>query len=276
MRHLVLFAFLGCGGTDPASFPDGGTLEGQHSAERRVRKRHVEPDGWRRGARAAYNLLPVTLRHERAKGETFDPRFFEKDDRFWPIVDAARRFADRTDWPDPEEHVADGVRFVTAKKQKTLNPDEMYDGQIVRGIVPTRPRCWHDFLNALVWATFPKAKMALHKRQHDLVRAWIPPGATVLPNARTREHDAVALIDEGGMLVLGDFPIPFGHALFEGLVHRVPAMIARTVPFQTDERSIEAADRLLADFIRTPIVPEQLPRFPFSDYRFRRSDRKHP
>ena len=208
----------------------------------------------------------MTLRHERAKGETFDPRFFEKDDRFWPIANAASRFADRTDWPEPEELAAAGVRFVTASKKKTLDPDAMYDGQIVRGIVPTRPRCWHDYLNAMVWATFPRAKAALHARQYELVRAWIPAGATSMPNARTREHDAVAIVDEGGVILLGDFPIPFGHALFEGLVHRVPAMIARTVAFDTSERTIEAADRLLAERVRHPMVPEDLPRFAFSDY----------
>ncbi len=215
------------------------------------------------------------LRKVRALGERFDPRFFERDPRFWPIAHVARRFADRDDWPAPEEHAADGVRFVTARKPRRqrrqgTDVEDMYDAHIVRGAVPTRARCWHDYLNALVWASFPKSKAALHARQHAVVRAWIPPGATALPNARTREHDALALIDEGGVIVLSDgrteLAVPFGHALFEGLVHGVPAMIARAIPFSVvslPEAPIGVADALLAERLRAPIVPEDLPRFSF-------------
>ena len=80
---------------------------------------------------------------------------------------------------------------------------------------------WHDFMNALVWATFPRAKAALHRQQHALYQAWATPGATRLPNARTREQDGLALVDEGGVVILasnaGDLVVPFGHALFEGI-----------------------------------------------------------
>jgi hypothetical protein len=218
----------------------------------------------------------MLLRKVRALGERFDSTFFERDARFWPIADAARRFADRQDWPAPEEHAADGVRFVAAPKprrhrRKVIDVDDMYDAHIVRGIVPTRARCWHDYLNALVWASFPMSKAALHARQHAVIRAWIPPGATTLPNARTREHDALALIDEGGVIVLsaGDanLAVPFGHALFEGLVHGVPAMIARAIPFHVEripEAPVPVADALLAERLRAPLVPEDLPRFSFS------------
>ena len=218
----------------------------------------------------------MRLREARMLGERFDPRFFERDARFWPIAEAARRFADRHDWPAPEEHAADGVRFITAPKPRRhrrrgpVDVDDMYDAHIVRGTVPTRARCWHDFLNALVWASFPKSKAALHARQHAVVRAWIPEGATTLPNARTREHDALALIDEGGVVVLSDgraeLAIPFGHALFEGLVHGVPSMVARSIPFTIDALPAEplpVADTLLSDRLRAPLVPEDLPRFSF-------------
>jgi hypothetical protein len=221
----------------------------------------------------------MTLRSARALGETFDARFFERDERFWPIARAASRFAERTDWPAPEEHVAEGVRFVTAKIAKprrhrrkmrapVIDKTDLYDAHIVRGTVPTRPRCWHDYLNALVWATFPKSKAALHRRQLRAMLEWIPDGATELPNARTREHDALALVDEGGVILLGGKPIAFGHALFEGLVHGVPAMIARAIPFSVSELPradlLPMADELLASRLEAPLVPEDLPRFPFS------------
>lgn len=77
---------------------------------------------------------------------------------------------------------------------------------------------WHDFLNALVWLTFPNAKRAFHRRQHAAIERSIPAGATHPPNARTREQDALALIDEGGVLMVEGRTMFFGHALYEGLV----------------------------------------------------------
>jgi hypothetical protein len=124
---------------------------------------------------------------------------------------------------------------------------------------------WHDYLNALVWASFPRSKLALHRRQHAAIEQWLPPGATQLPNARTPELDTLALLDEGGVIVLDDGTRPvdaaiadeaswifFGHALFEGLVFGWPAMISRAVVLDARGRprvsggSVELADELLA------------------------------
>lgn len=225
----------------------------------------------------------MKLRAVRALGQPFDARFFERDPRFWPIARAARTFASATGWPSPEDYGAafgDGpapVRFVTtAPRRKRGGPvdlDAMYDARIVRGEVPTRACHWHDFLNALVWASFPRAKAALHRRQHALILGWATPGATMLPNARTRAQDALALVDEGGVVLLraGDVEsaVPFGHALFEGLVLGTRAMIARAVvvdvaavPAEDDERT-ELADFCLASRLELPLVPEDLPRHRF-------------
>jgi hypothetical protein len=139
----------------------------------------------------------------------------------------------------------------------------MYDARIVQGVVPTRPGNWHDFLNALVWATFPRAKAALHRRQHALIRSWIPPGATRLPNARTREQDALALLDEGGILLLQATgqraPIPFGHGFFEGLALGTMALVPRGFVLEcselpcTPEARILRADELLAAAVEAPL-----------------------
>lgn len=228
----------------------------------------------------------VKLRIVRSRGEVFDPRFFERDPRFWPIVPAAQVFAEYTEWPEPEAYARAfrgreaPVRFVSTppkprrrREPAALDLSTMYDAQVVRGTVPTRPRCWHDFMNALVWATFPRSKKALHARQDELIRAWIPPGATSLPNARTRAQDALALVDEGGVLLLssGDevLAVPFGHALFEGIVFQTPAMIARGAPLTVAklpprEAAAEVADALLAERLLASMTPEDLPRFPFS------------
>jgi hypothetical protein len=98
-----------------------------------------------------------------------------------------------------------------------------------------------------VWAVFPEAKWQLHARQHRAVRARLDSAArSTLPGARTREQDALALLDEGGVVIacrpasldrarsaLSERreaeairlfaerearAVVFGHAIFEGLV----------------------------------------------------------
>ncbi len=201
-------------------------------------------------------------------------------------------FADCTDWPDVERYndllpPSLSARFVLQmpvvrrrNEQLIRRPEDLYDACIGRGEIPTRARSWHDYLNALVWATFPRAKSALHARQHTVIERWLrDEGAvredgtiTTLPNARTREHDALALVDEGGIVVLdtGDRqePIVFGHALFEGLVMGTPSMISRGVEVRrtselTPDREtwVAIADAELAERLSAPLLPEQLPRY---------------
>lgn len=142
------------------------------------------------------------------------PRFFEASHLFSAIRDVAMRFADDESFPSPERidellHDRTPVRFVRASQRDK----QLYDARIVsNGEVSTRDGSWHDFSNALVWATFPLTKMAVHRRQNALV----VPGAS----HRTPEGDALAMLDEGGVFVVGPgaAPIVFGHAIFEGLV----------------------------------------------------------
>jgi hypothetical protein len=240
------------------------------------------------------------VRHEHA---AFAARFFDAREEFWPIARAARTFADHAAWPRVEEYAgafvdpaAAPVDFVAALPRRRRPPgpidrSQLYDAIIVqRRQVPTRPSMWHDYLNALVWATFPRAKLELHRRQHAAIERWVPPGATQLPNARTRELDALALIDEGGVLALDDGARPvrelvddpsgwifFGHALFEGLVFGRPAMISRAVvldargrerpaPFRSEATAL-LADELLAAALAdgsAVATPDALSRLPLS------------
>ena len=233
---------------------------------------------------------PERLRLVRQERSSFDGRFYERREENWPIARAASTFADRSDWPDVTEYTTafEGeppVRFELAPVKRRrpqgqlIVRSSLYDAMIVqRRVVPTRPRMWHDYLNALVWATFPRSKLALHGRQHRAIERWIPEGATQLPNARTRELDALALVDEGGILILdrgdaGELSVLFGHALFEGLVLEQPAMVARAVVL--DARGHEApsdtasavrlADALLAATLADEsriVSPDELPRHP--------------
>lgn len=168
------------------------------------------------------------------------PRFFAENDLFAPIREVAERFADDAAFPSPEridEVLRDrvSVRFVRAS-QKDKEP---YDALIVRdGVVRTRDGSWHDFLNALVWATFPLAKAALHRRQHGLV----VPGAS----RRSPEGDALAMLDEGGAFFTGpgSAPIVFGHAIYESLVIRRPLYAAGLDLGGPDEVDRRAAERI--------------------------------
>ena len=167
--------------------------------------------------------------------------FIDLSPLFWPLASAARTL-DGDAFPQPE--IIDamlgaraGVRFerqkpVSRRRRGPRDPALMYDARIKAGCVPTRPGSWHDLMNALVWATFPTAKRALHDRQHELV----VPAAPGESARRTREADTLALLDEGGLVVVSETPfddegrlraalerqqatlIVFGHAIYEGIV----------------------------------------------------------
>jgi hypothetical protein len=118
-------------------------------------------------------------------------------------------------------------------------------------------------MNALVWATFPLAKRALHERQHGLV----VPAAPGESARRPRELDALALFDEGGLLVTREpsaaeapteeqlaaeieagksTAFVFGHAIYEGIVLGWSAPLASVVCVPC---SPPDADRALATVV---------------------------
>lgn len=73
-----------------------------------------------------------------------------------------------------------------------------YEQAIADGCIPTRDHSWHDAFNLVVFAGFPAAKRALHAR----VRAAQARRPAAGP--RSREEDALALLDETALLVVGD------------------------------------------------------------------------
>lgn len=158
---------------------------------------------------------------------SWDPSFFRRNALFWPIAPVAEKLEGFTRWPEPAELAClfDGdapVRFepaaARARHGRRLGASERYDALITeRRIVPTRRGSWHDLLNALVWATFPRAKLALHARQNEAVTSRLGPDLR-LPGERTPDQDAVAMLDEGGVVLVGESPIVFGHAIYERLV----------------------------------------------------------
>lgn len=200
-----------------------------------------------------------SLRGVRSTERAFDGAFFQKSSAFWPIVRAARHFASRSDWPEVEEYDAllerPSVCFRPARgrprrRPHPVEPRTLYDGRIVLdGVVPTRAGSWHDYLNALVWAAFPQAKLALHRRQlAELVRE-VEQNDGRLPGARTKSHDAVAAIDEGGVILVRaktEVPILFGHALFEELALRARSVVPRAMVIDAPEVPDDPVELLAA------------------------------
>ncbi|WP_437827625.1 DUF3025 domain-containing protein [Sorangium sp. So ce1153] len=224
----------------------------------------------------------------------WDPLFHEKSRLYWPIRPRAEAFARSAGWPPVEDYnraLGEGfpVRFAEQaprprrrRRRGPLDPAALYDARIhVEGRVPTRPSNWHDFLNMLVWAAFPRAKAELHARQHRAIAARLDPGAASLPPARTRELDGLALLDEGGLLLLYDehahaharrAPLPgdasdlrrcadevreavqrgeaaalvFGHALYESLLQRGPTVHAMVQPLPCEGPLPAAPDALVS------------------------------
>lgn len=222
----------------------------------------------------------------------WDPEFTQRSAFLWPLARAAGRLARCTAFPTLEaldavyaaEAAAHGARAlcfrpdVRTRKRGGAQPalEERYDARIaLRGEVPTRAEHWHDLLNALCFATFPRAKYGLHARQYRALQ-----GRSGRPHARTREQDALTLFDEGGVVVAavasaadalraalgaGDLSaiasaehagrarvVPFGHALFEHMIEEVPCpgASARVLPFEAlpcaDDALLRAVDVALA------------------------------
>jgi hypothetical protein len=206
----------------------------------------------------------------------FDPGFLERSPLFWPVLPAARSlFAHEPlrDFPpvDSLDRVFGGanapVRFVPAaprprrgRRPPAVDVRALYDARITLDrVVPTRARSWHDLMNALVWGTFPHAKRALHARQHRAIAERVAPGARTLPAARTRELDALALLDEGGVVLPGGDvarAIVFGHAIYESLALGVPPAVVAAIaldasaPNEVDEALARRIDDVAR--FRTP------------------------
>jgi hypothetical protein len=226
-----------------------------------------------------------------AARELWDPTFMRGSALFWPIARAARIVGEHASWPQPDDltRLFEGeppVCFEAAKPRRRrvrASAEGRYDARIALARrVPTRPRSWHDVMNALVWATFPTAKLALHARQHAIIAGRLGRDLR-LPGARTPEQDALAMFDEGGIAIVcsrprrGELesalardsttellhlvrersavPMVFGHAIYESLASG-PDLSVRSIAFVIDMDSVptaagcvRAADDALAEFL---------------------------
>ena len=224
----------------------------------------------------------------------------------WPYGERLARFREHADWPSFAELEAELERarasaglaplrlsLSPAKKKKRkrrepLRLESLYDLRVAeQGVVPTRASDWHDFFNVLAFATWPRAKHALHARHARLLRARLVQPVHRLPGARTREQDALTLFDEGGvaiactaahmsalaapevaldallpaLLARGEIDVlPFGHALAEHLVAGLPCPLSYAHVVRVDalpaapEQRVHLVDRALAAALAEPAL----------------------
>lgn len=135
------------------------------------------------------------------------------------------------------------------RKKAAFDPRSIYELRLAEtGEIATRPGNLHDVCNALSWAAFPRAKWALTRRIAELQRAQLS-ATGALPSARTREHDRLALLDEGGLLRLGDAGVIVGHALWQhaALGHRASRAAVVAFPAPPQPLDSPAALRAAAD-----------------------------
>ena len=118
------------------------------------------------------------------------------DSATWPSVEALQRLVDIC---RPPIVTAGGAPLTFVPQGRRPRGTEVrYEARIyLHGEVQVRPESWHDLLNALVWLTFPRAKVALNARHY---RELIDREAEGSGN-RGPVQDALTLFDEGGVIV---------------------------------------------------------------------------
>lgn len=215
------------------------------------------------------------------------PQTWQADFAQHPLFDAyqttANLFAGLDDWANPEqltvEARAQNLRNA-AGQPLAFDPQTVpcgqrdYEAQILAtGCVPTRMANWHDFLNALVWLTFPRLKATLNAIQCEALAQRGP--------ERGARSDAATVFDESGAVLIGpdaelaerlqnhDWKGAFieqrglwrrnrllivGHAVLEKALAPYPGMIAKTLylPWSALEGPLETPpaklDETLADY----------------------------
>lgn len=210
-------------------------------------------------------------------GQQWDPEFLARSHLLRVFDSLAERLRPADDWPSLEQYTqlaearraeccpdARTVSFAPAtpkrarvRRDTPIDPARLYDGRIaVQGEVACLQASYHDWFNALAWAAFPRAKRAVHERQYRALTRWLPPGASRLPNRRTREQDALTVFDEGGAALVvrsvDELPaksggtdletlagratlVVFGHAVMEHLAFESCAVRVAALVLETEE-----------------------------------------
>jgi hypothetical protein len=130
---------------------------------------------------------------------------FDTDQPYWqdylpflkPLAGSEFPGCDQLNAGLPEGLSSDGgspIRFVPSSKLD----DTGYEHRIYNtGQVSTRPGCWHDLFNALVWMRFPRIKTAMNALHYQAL-------SEQSGGSRGRLRDALTLFDECGVIVFSN------------------------------------------------------------------------
>jgi DUF3025 family protein len=168
-----------------------------------------------------------------------------------------------------------------------LSAYEYERGINLTATIPTRPDNVHDFMNALVWLSFPKFKLALN-RGHCLALEKDVGEA----KQRSPFRDALTILDESGVLVVtqdqefGELLVArqwqqlfvkrrdalaestsfivVGHGILEKLLVPYPSITGKCLIISACRHSVTEADPIAADALRNIGCPAQLPPLPVS------------
>jgi len=160
--------------------------------------------------------------------------------------------------PQIVQQVRKPLRFVPTPPP----PDVSYEQRIFQtGEISTRQNNWHDLFNALVWARYPRTKLAMNAQHYSEIQAGNQAN-------RGPVRDALTLFDECGVVVVGD-DMPLlqalaqrdwrelfrcdpsawqqhmrvflpGHALLEKLLKPYAAITAQVLLFRADSEFLHA------------------------------------
>lgn len=101
---------------------------------------------------------------------------------------------------------ASQIKTASGKCLRFVPPDDEvlgYETRVwERGEVVTRPDSWHDFFNALVWLSFPRAKSTLNARHVQALASRAGDCAEM----RGAERDALTHFDECGVFLVSSDP----------------------------------------------------------------------
>ncbi len=155
-----------------------------------------------------------------------------------------------------------------------------YEAAIAEHRIPTRDGSWHDAFNVLAFVQWPRAKPALHARVLACQRGRARSGP------RSREEDALALLDETAIVVGGPAELVerfdaarregtidemsaavaagldvrcFGHALLEHLALERPPIGAGLWTIATDDCDAALADAVAAGTFAAPCFAPTVP-----------------
>jgi hypothetical protein len=204
---------------------------------------------------------------------------------FRPLVDTlpAGRLPAIEELNSAAERVGAACRFIGSSDPLKAH---LYEQRIQSHLViPTRPDNLHDFMNALVWLTYPQFKQALNRAHCQAFKD--NPDET---RRRSAFRDALTMLDESGILVFCSDPdigrlltrrswhalfidrresLPgtaqfrvVGHAVLEKLLTPYLSITGKCLVMDKLPASLDQADQQAAQSLEKLVSTRQLPPLP--------------